>query len=167
MNNSQSEAIISDQLRAECNAGPAQCQVYILGAPKFMDVNPGDRVIMTEQVDRSPLNPSKYLLRATIEDVHDGAAGMLFYQSQSDPQIPASAFVGMTTLTGESGFDFGVATWAKVTIDGAPLGSVSPEGLNMIRNPNHPKLLIATSPLLAGGASSETTGWATDPQDRR
>jgi hypothetical protein len=118
-----------------------------------MTVDSGDKLVLAAWVRQSP-----YERGATVRDLTTGVT------RTSDTSLgqlaPEWAMVGVSRFA--QVVDFGKVEWSKVQVDGAALGSASPQGLIMSIHPNHPAMLVGTSALSPAGASFKNfwvRGW--------
>ena len=110
-----------------------------------MTISAGDKVVLSASLVASPFRQS-----TTVKDL---TTGVTYGQASTvDPIKAVNVFGGARSL-GDSIADFGTIEWVNATFEGSSLGSANPEGLNMINNPGHPKLLVGTSALSPSGSS--------------
>jgi hypothetical protein len=133
-------------------AGPTfpTYQALAMGSSLAMTVTPGDKIRLIARAD-----PSLGVggVKATVDDLTTGVSKS---NVNTFPEEPNIAFVGLQRLGGSIP-DFGRIVWVQATPDGRPLSSFDPQAFNQVKDPNHPKTLVSTSPLSPAGFSFTTT----------
>ena len=114
---------------------------YLLGR-----VNPGDTLELGLKTD--PATP-KIGDIAVLDDVTTGQ----IYKRTGPLQGPSEAILAVAGAVLIP--DFGTVSWTDVTLNGQTLASYNPTGNNLIEHPNHPKVLVRTTTILAGGKGFE------------
>ena len=114
-------------------------------------VSSGDRVELEVTSPAVPPAPGA-VDRVTIDDLTTGTA--VHYSRNGGG--PTQAAIGVFVLGSFPYTDFNRITWYMVTVNGNPLGTLSPQGTNFARPSG--AVLAYTSPLTSSGASF-TNNW--------
>jgi Peptidase A4 family len=130
---------------ASCNGDDPVYRGVAIFLTTKVAIHAGDIVRLRVNVKASP-----FIARATLIDVTTGQSQS--FSRSTGPYTPTGAQVGMNAF-GLPVAEFATVQWTDATVGGWSLGSLNPEALNMIRNPNHPKTLVRTSPLSSSGGS--------------
>ena len=99
---------------------------------------------------------SRIAYRSTVDDLTTGVHFSLFGKRS---RASISVYLGIMNAFSVSQplADFGKIQWSDVRFDGSPLGAANPQGYDLIKNPNHPKVLALASPLSPAGSSFTNT----------
>jgi hypothetical protein len=151
---------VSASIVASCTGGVPSYQAEAFGEALDMSVSAGDKVILRAWSTSGFAKQIDY-----AANVYDRTTGVT--KGNHSPKYstitPVNASLGIVpSISGDPIADFGKIQWvnAYYDTDGSrhpPFGSASPVGYALIKNPNHPKYLVSTSPLSASGESFTNT----------
>jgi hypothetical protein len=140
---------VAASVLGNCDNGVAAYVAMALDTPLTMTISPDDTAVPVATTDTQA---SPYGRIATVDDLTTGVSRSVRNDQGTESY---GAFIGVAESdgTGESIPDFDNIQWVKAVFDNGSLGSVNPQGEVLTANPNHPKVLVGTSPLALSGES--------------
>lgn len=135
--------------------GPASYMAVYGSTSQTIAIAAGDKVrlYVTTTTSGSPFE-----WRTRVDDLTTGVQ-VSYTNKNKRSYTPSSVWVGVANALSVAHPlpDFGKIQWSNVEIDGSPLGAADSQGYDLVKNPNHPKLLALASPLSPAGGSFTNT----------
>jgi hypothetical protein len=154
------ETVVAASILGTCSGGTPSYHAEGLGIPLSMTITPGDKVVIRAFTLSSPGSTPGW--GAMIDDRTTGVS-LLEHGATETSLTAGTVSLGVVSDdTGQTIPDFGKLHWSNALYNNQghvnpPLGSADPQGYALIKNPNHPKLLVSTSTLSPAGESFTTT----------
>jgi hypothetical protein len=147
---------VAPAIEGSCDGtGPATYTALYGSDSQTIVITAGDKVRLSVTTTTSG---SPFEWRTRVDDLTTGVQ-VSYSNKNKRSYTPSSVWVGVANdLSAPHPLpDFSKIQWSNVEIDGSPFGAADPQGYDLIKNPNHPKVLALASPLSPAGGSFTNT----------